>query len=133
MQRIIVFLGLVLVGGSLAVGTGWPGGHGPTIPRPDLAATSSPVPSSSPSASELPAHQRYLPTPTPSPLPSATPSATPSPSASPSASPSGMPNITPPPMPSMPPSPEPCGGCGGAGGVHKAGVACPMFCVENTN
>jgi len=121
MQRIIVFLGLVLLGGSWATGAHWPGGVGPTIPRPDLAATASPVASPSPTnQGQMPMMRRtYAPTPSAIPTPSAMPTPPPSPSPTPEAS------ATPPPSPS--PSPA-CGTCGG--GSHP-GEMCPMFCVEN--
>ncbi|HEY2004591.1 MAG TPA: hypothetical protein VGH44_05770 [Candidatus Saccharimonadia bacterium] len=120
MQRIIVFLGLVLLGGSWAAGAHWPSGVGPTIPRPDLAATASPVASPSPNSGQVPMMRRtYTPTPSATPIPSATPS--------PSASPSPTPEASAIPSPSPSPSPA----CGTCGGNRKPGMMCPMFCANN--
>src|SRR5258706_6943474 len=115
MQRIIVFLGLLLIAGSVGVAAHWPAAQGPTIPRSDLSTATVASGATATPAYVPPKH--FATTSAPTPAPSYTSLASPT-------------LITPTPTPSASASPSPPSGCGTCGGHPNPGAIWPHACVN---
>lgn len=139
MKRIIIFLALILVVGSVSVAFKWPSGDG-LMPRSELARRHhpNPTPTAEP-AKEFHRRHPVRPTVTPtqapsvSPLPSSSPLVTPVPSTKPTPTVKPAPTIAPTPWPMPPRGCEPCPPY--HGDDPRAMVLCPMvhsdvYCIQ---
>jgi hypothetical protein len=133
LKRIILFLAVILVAGSVGVALRWPSNQG-LFPRANLAAQAT----ASPSVAPRPASDRYRLPVQPTSTPHATIAPEPTPSVTSSPRPAPQPSFTPWPTTTPSPLPTPFRGCGGCGTWTGPGprpmIMCPMhttvYCID---